>query len=692
MSDTTGGNVFTLRPRPGGAPPGLPPLPGGAPPSTPPQPPPGPPPSTPPPAPGDGADPVPTRARRSAADALRALPVGPPPAPGRVPATFRAEPPSDTTTAGGGDQSPGLGALSLSAILAVALAALRGTAGAVQDWRQRRIERAAEAEPLRKARLKLAQAQAEAGSGTTSGKSGRRVPSSQEWGRRTHGGGGGPGRSGSGTGPRSNSGTPRGSGGTGRGSGPGGGKSPGAGASHKSPAGGTSGPKSGTSGKGPGSGSSPKSSGSGSGSGGGGGKRPGGTSGKGSDGTGRGKGSNGAGKSSSGNGGGAGGKGKPGTLGALALERAKRRSARETAENQRAARQQKADLADRKDRKSDGKNTDDPKTSPKDKPDSPGTKKKTKDKSAGDAERERVTLGKAVGDEAYRRADERLKARRESPEPFLRRETGKDGRPPGTEKSADGPPDGAPGPAPDPSPDEEKWTGNTYDGDPFDTGWMPPPRRDRHSAEDAMYDATAEDVWRFEGLDRTDPPARTRPAGPAGAVTTGVRGLPRAPHRPLGRRPGTTASASTKGTRMSTPARMPSRVGVDPSHMTEVTLDDVLDGLAKSRNDCFATYDECARLATLAGELKQHLTDLAEELRQRHNIIGRLTSAALRRLAESMDLLVRKAHAMRAESLRAAESVEVAHDAMHDAYKPVQRAAVDAGLPMPSAPVHNKED
>ena len=130
---------------------------------------------------------------------------------------------------------------------------------------------------------------------------------------------------------------------------------------------------------------------------------------------------------------------------------------------------------------------------------------------------------------------------------------------------------------------------------------------------------------------------------------------------------------------------------VAPEHMTEVTLDDVLTSLTESKQRCFATYDECAKLARRARELRDALVTLAEELRTRHNVIGRLTSAAMARLGESMELLARRAEAMRVESLRAAEDVEVAHDEMHDAYRPVQRATADAGLHMPSARIHNEE-
>lgn len=666
MSDD--GNMITLRPRGGGGPPGLPPLPGD-PPAMPPAPPTVPPPAAPHPSDeGSGADPSSGRDRRSAADSLTALtPAGlaMPPVPGVVPATFRSDAPDDRP------QGPGLGALSLSALLAVALAALRGTAGAVQDWRQRRMEREAEAEPLRKARLKLAEARAgtDASMASTGGGRGR-VLSSQEWGSRAHRGG-------------------RGSGGTGggglfgRGSSGGNGKTSGSrpGTSSGSPSTGRSG---GTTGK-TGTGSSAPGKGGRTGS---------------SSGSAAGSGKPGkAGGSSSGSGSSGGGKSSPGTLGQLAMERAKRRTARDAAADKRAGRQQKADLAAGATGKA-GKGSGDGGT---------GKVSLVKDKGKGKTGRERVTLGKAAGDETYRLASDRLRKRREDPAaPFLSRsrkrdtdgeespadgsEDGKDA--PETAAEGSGATEGASGPetaahGPDGAkPGADAGDASTGGGWDF---WTPPPRGERRGAEDAMRDATDEGVTvTVEWPDRPTGPARHRT--PAGAVGVGVRGLPRAPHRPAGPRPGTTAP--TKGTAtVSTPAvRLPGHVpGVAAEHMTDVTLDDVLDHLAESRDRCFHTYDECARLAGKALSLREALDELAEELRARHNIIGRLTAAAMALLADSMDLLARKAVEMRTESLKAAEAVELAHDEMHDAYRPVQQATADAGLHMPSARIHNED-
>lgn len=134
---------------------------------------------------------------------------------------------------------PRMGALSLAAILAVSVAALRGACIVLQDWRQRRMERAAENAPLREARAKHKLALAQAGFASTeaaaknhaaagqasakhaqtmrgigdksaeqrakdNGKK-NKVPSSAEFGRKTAGGsgakGGGAGGKGAGVGP-----------------------------------------------------------------------------------------------------------------------------------------------------------------------------------------------------------------------------------------------------------------------------------------------------------------------------------------------------------------------------------------------------------------------------------------------------------------------------------------------------------
>lgn len=125
-------------------------------------------------------------------------------------------------------------------------------------------------------------------------------------------------------------------------------------------------------------------------------------------------------------------------------------------------------------------------------------------------------------------------------------------------------------------------------------------------------------------------------------------------------------------------------------HETEVTLDQVLDRLGRSKDRCLETYDQCAELSERARRLRDALSDLSEELAQRHNVIGRLTSGAMAAMSESMDVVADTSEAMRAKSLGAAEEVESVHDEMHDDYRPLQQAAADAGLIAPSARIHNE--
>lgn len=206
---------------------------------------------------------------------------------------------------------------------------------------------------------------------------------------------------------------------------------------------------------------------------------------------------------------------------------------------------------------------------------------------------------------------------------------------------------------------------------------------------------------------RDDPPPRPAPAG----IGPGIRGLPRAPYRTPHTRPGTTAPISMPGTSPAhtskeTPmakttaaavprpaVRLPGVGGrqMAAEHETEVTLDQVLDRLTTSRDGCLDTYDQCEEMARRAVELRDALAELSDDLAERHNIIGSLTSSAMASMAESMDLLAAQAHMMRTRSLTAAEELEAAHDGMHDAYRPVQQATADAGLATPSARAHNED-
>ncbi|MFL4496530.1 hypothetical protein ACJ6WD_35610, partial [Streptomyces sp. VTCC 41912] len=233
-------------------------------------------------------------------------------------------------------------------------------------------------------------------------------------------------------------------------------------------------------------------------------------------------------------------------------------------------------------------------------------------------------------------------------------------------------------------------TDNPYEGtytssDRDYWGW--PPRGERRSAYDSVRDTDpyADVTVTAESLHV--PGSKARRWAPA-AVTAGTPALAAAAA------PAPASSPIKKGAApvsASASVSIPTSRTVSAEHLTEVTLDDVLDALADAKDECLTTYDECAVLADKAVALRDSLRELAVELAERNNVIGRLTSAAMRRLAESMDVLKKRAQEMRKESLAASEAVETAHDEMYDAYRPVQQAAFNAGLTMPSARIHNED-
>ncbi|PNG21053.1 hypothetical protein C1J00_16860 [Streptomyces cahuitamycinicus] len=597
-------------------------------------------------------------------------------------------------------QTPGLGALGLAATLAIALAALRGTVTFVQDLNTRRLAREAETAPLREARLKRQVAAEEAAaklegiSGKAAQQRAKQVPSSQDFGRKSLSGGrgsllGGGGRGGGGgsTGPGRSNKWGSGSGSTGPG-----GKGPSGKPSSTTPSRSTSGSgkPAGGSGKG-GPGSKSGSSGSGS--------------------TGPGKGikSPKDGKSPSSN------------ASNPSLERARGRQ-------QRAADRQAARLERRKarhaaameDRSRDRAAGRDRKNAAKE------SRREAKAKRAEDRAKEKEAKKEAraaedadrtkLGDAMAKTARKRLKKRRRKLAPPMlttvprkkrRKKKSKPGSPAGAGSSSGA----ATGSAKTPkAPTAKKGPGakkrprvklkkpkakktSTGTGTTSSTGsgtgsagsgwefWTPPPRGERKSAEDSMRDAdpNSQTVWTAE---QVFPSGYQAPAREP--LTTGARGLPSGTSTST--RIKKEASVSASGSSLPTLRSMASS-----EHMTEVTLDDVLGKLAESKKQCLKTYDECADLADKAVKLRDRFLKLSKELAQRHNVIGRLTSRAMARLAESMDLIKKKALEMRTKSLAAAEAVEVAHDEMHDAYKPVQQATADAGLVMPSARIHNED-
>jgi hypothetical protein len=377
------------------------------------------------------------------------------------------------------------------------------------------------------------------------------------------------------------------------------------------------------------------------------------------------------------------------------VERSHRKSAREAAAQQQAARQHKADLAAARKGVKDGSGAGGGKAGGGDtanRSSEKTAKDKTTERPGKGPRSDRTTLGQAVTEEAARRFGERRaeglrhpwRADQDDPgpEPEQDADPAEKPDPPKTGSTGQAPQDG---PAPGSSQEAPAGDPGTAPPPPGGAGasWTPPPGGGRRSAWESMRDAEAAAAGTVTVESLHVPGDSTRRARYARAAT---RGLPVA-------EPGTTTSTTTttREAPVSAPVHAPGPAGTAAEHLTEITLDDVLDALASSKGQCFATYDQCAVLADQAVELRAALAELAEELAAHHNVVGRMTSSAMDRLAESMDVLARRAEEMRGESLHAAEAVETAHDAMHDAYRPVQQAAADAGLSMPSARIHNEE-
>ncbi|MGW4651324.1 hypothetical protein [Kitasatospora sp. NPDC004289] len=237
-------------------------------------------------------------------------------------------------------------------------------------------------------------------------------------------------------------------------------------------------------------------------------------------------------------------------------------------------------------------------------------------------------------------------------------------------------------------------------GDSFWSTWRPSEEPRRTPWESAgMASAEGEVITGVERTDRPGDAARARRAK-AAQVTTGARAVGPAP-TPHTQRPGTTAPDRKEPSPMtsSSPA-VPSGggsllaaagvAGMSSEHATEVTLDDTLEVLEKLTEESFSAHEVCVRLAEEARRIREALEELAVDLRTRHNLIGRITAAAMERLAEAMDLVARKADEMKVSSLNAAELSEVAEQAMFDAYRPITQATADAGLAVPSARIHNE--
>ncbi|MGW0143645.1 hypothetical protein [Streptomyces calvus] len=181
----------------------------------------------------------------------------------------------------------------------------------------------------------------------------------------------------------------------------------------------------------------------------------------------------------------------------------------------------------------------------------------------------------------------------------------------------------------------------------------------------------------------------------------GAHALPRAPQRPAGHRPGTTrrkdpipmppspVPASAAGTSVPAATAAPSQ-GSPAQHATDITLDNALQALTALTTAGMETHDESAELAKQARKLLSELEVMAHDLITTHNVRGARTLAALMVVMESVALLVKQSERMARAAWEAAELAETEETEMARDYRPVQDATADAGLATPSARVHNE--
>ncbi|MEU5713984.1 hypothetical protein [Streptomyces flaveolus] len=180
----------------------------------------------------------------------------------------------------------------------------------------------------------------------------------------------------------------------------------------------------------------------------------------------------------------------------------------------------------------------------------------------------------------------------------------------------------------------------------------------------------------------------------------GAPALPRAPQRPAGQRPGTTrrkdpipmppVPARTAGVPAPVSATVSSPGGLSPQHATDINLDKALQVLTALTTAGMETHDESADLAKQARRLLSELESMANDLVATHNVQGPRTLHAVSVLMESVAQLVAGAERMARAALDAAELSEAEETAMARDYRPVQDATADAGLAAPSARIHNE--
>ncbi|MFJ6509284.1 hypothetical protein [Streptomyces sp. NPDC091879] len=195
---------------------------------------------------------------------------------------------------------------------------------------------------------------------------------------------------------------------------------------------------------------------------------------------------------------------------------------------------------------------------------------------------------------------------------------------------------------------------------------------------------------------RWEPDAIAEPRRQLPAHGTPV--LSRAPQRPAGSRPGTTrrkdpipmppsASSSSFPVVQVTPPPANAMAG---RHATEISLDGAVKALTGLTTAGMETYDDCKQLMHQARRLFTELEVMANDLANHHNITGARTVRAMGVLMESVGMLAVNAERMAKSALNAAELAEAEEVAMERDYRPTQTAAIDAGLAAPSARIHNE--
>lgn len=643
----------------------------------------------------------------------------PPPPPPAVPATLRSDglDPAAAPDAG----PPRAGALSLAAILAIALAAFEGLHTWIKESGPRRAEAASHQREIEllaaKANADANRHGAEADAARAKARRGGVPQSSHDYGRSTLGrgtstagrGAGGPGRGAGGIGPastrtgrtgphsvpagrrepsRTNTGsTSAGSPGTGRGGGSAG--RPGSGSAH--------GRNGGPTGSGTGIGTGRAGSGKSGGGAGTPGSRPG-------RGGGRGSGADGAGGRGgrgSSSGGGSGrrsprqvaadwwGKGKKsnGTGSTKTKSSGTGAAVRDAVKNSKTPPTFWDKLGDRK--RDQWKAPGSPGSAGGSAKGSGGTGGPARVNDGRKAPNERVGLPQALWETVSGRWEKRRERWKDTggPRPRPRSSSGRTRRTkpsgPSGKTSAPGP---GPGPSPGPGPGPGAGTYTPRDS-PFDADTGPAVTI---TVEQAGPARSNRPPWEPDAVGRAPQPLpqQSQPA------------LPRAPQRPAGPRPGTTrrkepiavppAPARTASTPNPVQASVPSPHGMAARHATDITLHQALKTLTDLTTSGMETHDDCTALSLQARRLLGDLETMAHDLAHTHNVRGQRTTRAVTVLMEQVGQLIKAADQMARDALEAAELAEAEEADMARDYRPTQAANVDAGLAAPSARIHNE--